>query len=41
MQLWLGHSEASTTLNFYSHIDGTSKQNINFALEKMLLLEKC
>lgn len=41
VQHWLGHSQASTTLNFYSHIDGTSKQNIKFALEKMLPLEKC
>ena len=45
VQHWLGHSQASTTLNFYSHIDGTSKQNIKFALQKMLplkkVLEKC
>ena len=38
---WLGHSQASTTLNFYSHIDATSKTNIRDALESLLLLEEC
>ncbi|MCL2105946.1 MAG: recombinase [Oscillospiraceae bacterium] len=36
---WLGHSQASTTLNFYSHIDATSKRNITAALENLLPLE--
>lgn len=41
VQHWLGHSQASTTLNFYSHIDATSKTNIRDALEDLLPLEKC
>lgn len=41
VQHWLGHSQASTTLNFYSHIDATSKTNIRDALENLLPLEKC
>lgn len=41
VQHWLGHSEASTTLNFYSHIDSSSKNNIKNALENLLPLEKC
>ncbi len=42
VQHWLGHSQASTTLNFYSHIDSTSKINIRNALENLLPLEgKC
>jgi len=39
VQHWLGHSQASTTLNFYSHIDATSKRNITAALENLLPLE--
>lgn len=38
VQHWLGHSQPSTTLNFYSHVDSTSKQNISHALEKMIPL---
>ena len=41
VQHWLGHSQPSTTLNFYSHVDATSKQNISKALEKIIPLEKC
>ncbi len=41
VQHWLGHSQASTTLNFYSHIDSSSKNNIKNALENLLPLEKC
>ena len=41
VQHWLGHSQASTTLNFYSHIDASSKTNIKNALETLLPLEKC
>lgn len=41
VQHWLGHSQASTTLNFYSHIDASSKIGIKNALEKLLSLEKC
>lgn len=41
VQHWLGHSQASTTLNFYSHIDASSKTNIKNALEMLLPLEKC
>ncbi len=41
VQRWLGHPQASTTLNFYSHIDATSKINIRDALENLLPLEKC
>lgn len=41
VQHWLGHSQASTTLNFYSHIDASSKTNIKNALEILLPLEKC
>ena len=41
VQQWLGHSEASTTLNFYSHIDSSSKKNISKAIEKLLVLDVC
>ena len=41
VQHWLGHSQASTTLNFYSHIDATSKTHIKNALENLRPLEKC
>ena len=36
VQEWLGHSSASTTLNFYAHIDKTSKINIADALDSMV-----
>lgn len=35
VQEWLGHSLPSTTLNFYSHIDTSSKSNIADRLEKL------
>lgn len=38
VQEWLGHGSASTTLNFYAHVDKTSKQTIAGALEKMIKL---
>ena len=41
VQHWLGHSQASTTLNFYSHIDASSKTNIRDALETILPLKVC
>ncbi len=36
VQHWLGHSQPSTTLNFYSHVDSKSKRNISNALENLL-----
>lgn len=36
IQLWLGHSQPSTTLNYYSHVDSSSKTNIQKFLEKEL-----
>lgn len=36
VQEWLGHSSASTTLNFYAHIDKTSKLNIAAQLDQMV-----
>lgn len=32
---WLGHSSSATTLNFYAHIDKTSKMDIAESLEKV------
>jgi site-specific recombinase XerD len=37
VQHFLGHSQPSTTLNFYSHVDSSSKKNISNFLEKTLL----
>ena len=37
---WLGHSTASTTLNFYSHVDKTSKMEIGNALDKLIDVKK-
>lgn len=34
IQLWLGHSQPSTTLNYYSHADASSKHNIQTVLER-------
>lgn len=39
VQQWLGHSEASTTLNFYSHVDSTSKRRISAVLDQLLKME--
>jgi len=36
VQEWLGHSSASTTLNFYAHVDKTSKQSIADAVQDMI-----
>lgn len=33
VQHWLGHSQPSTTLNFYSHVDSQSKKSISNRLE--------
>lgn len=40
VQEWLGHSSASTTLNFYSHIDSSkSKTAISKSLDNMIFTE--
>ena len=36
VQEWLGHGSASTTLNFYAHVDKTSKIGISDSLEKII-----
>lgn len=36
VQEWLGHGSAATTLNFYAHVDKTSKSDISNALEQMI-----
>ena len=36
IQMWLGHSQPSTTLNFYSHVDSSSKRNIQRFLDDNL-----
>lgn len=36
VQSWLGHASASTTLDFYVHIDTTSKSNMGDTLESCL-----
>lgn len=33
---WLGHSSSATTLNFYAHVDKTSKMNISESLNNMI-----
>ena len=40
VQLWLGHSQPSTTLNFYSHTDSSFKKDIQLLLEKELVFNK-
>ncbi|MGN1480123.1 MAG: site-specific integrase [Acutalibacteraceae bacterium] len=37
-QLWLGHSQPSTTLNYYAHTDSSSKRNIQLLLDEELNL---
>lgn len=36
VQHWLGHSQPSTTLNFYTHVDSLSKQRVCQCLEATL-----
>ena len=36
VQEWLGHGSATTTFNFYAHVDKTSKINIANALQDMI-----
>lgn len=36
VQQWLGHGSASTTLNFYAHIDKSAKKNMADAMENAL-----
>ena len=38
IQVWLGHSQPSTTLNTYSHADSSTKRNIGNFFEKELKL---
>lgn len=40
VQLWLGHSQPSTTLNFYSHTDSSFKKDIQLLLEKELVFNE-
>ena len=35
VQEWLGHGSASTTLNFYAHVDKSSKISIAYTLDKL------
>lgn len=39
VQEWLGHASASTTLNFYAHIDSTSKNNMGKKLDDLLKIK--
>ncbi len=36
VQQWLGHGSASTTLDFYAHVDKKAKENMADAMEKAL-----
>ena len=36
VQHWLGHSQPSTTLNFYAHVDASSKQRVCQSIEQAL-----
>ena len=36
IQMWLGHSDMSTTANIYSHIDSTSKKETAQAIGELL-----
>ncbi len=40
IQAWLGHSQPSTTLNFYFHIDSAAKRNIKDFFEKELEIDE-
>ena len=35
-QYWLGHSQPSTTLNIYSHVDSLARQRVSERIEKAL-----
>lgn len=39
VQEWLGHASPSTTLNFYSHVDATSKKAVADGIENMISLK--
>ena len=39
VQHWLGHSQPSTTLDFYAHADATSKQNVCQSIETALHID--
>lgn len=39
VQHWLGHSQPSTTLNFYSHVDTLSKQRTSEQIENALTFD--
>ena len=36
VQQWLGHGSASTTLNFYAHVDKNSKLDMAAAMERAI-----
>lgn len=36
VQQWLGHGSASTTLNFYAHVDKNSKLDMAAAMERVI-----
>ena len=36
IQMWLGHSDMSTTANIYSHLDAVSKADTGAAMSKAL-----
>lgn len=40
VQHWLGHSQPSTTLNFYAHIDATSKLRVCQSIESALSFDE-
>lgn len=40
VQHWLGHSQPSTTLNFYAHTDSNAKIRTGEMIEKSLTFEK-
>lgn len=40
VQHWLGHSQPSTTLNFYTHVDATSKLRVCQSIESALSLNE-
>ena len=40
VQHWLGHSQPSTTLNFYAHVDATSKLRVCQSIESALSFDE-
>ena len=40
VQHWLGHSQPSTTLNFYAHVDATSKLRVCQSIEAALSFDE-